>query len=81
MSSQRPKRAYQFTIEVGADTPKDMALALRQIAEDIADNINCGTVSGGVSSGWSITPDHAPGKTHDDWEAELKAYLDAKEGT
>jgi len=76
---ERPKRAYQFSIEVGADTPEEMAWAIKQIASDIRENINCGTVSGGPSSGWSITLSHTPEKTHDQYIEELKTYLKHRE--
>lgn len=75
MASDRPKRAYRFTIEVGADTPQEMAWSLQQIASDIKDNINHRSVSGGHSGGWVVTPDHAPGKTHEQYIEELTAYL------
>ena len=74
-AASRPKRAYQFTIEVGADTPKEMIWALEQIVRDIDRNIDTRAVSGGPSSGWVIEPDHTPGKTHDQYIEELEAYI------
>ena len=80
MTEVRPKRAYQFTIEVGADTPKEMVWALEQIVQDINENINASTVSGGPSSGWFITPNHTPDKTHEQYIEELEAWIAARDG-
>lgn len=74
-AASRPKRAYQFTIEVGADTPKEMVWALRQIIDHIEDDISTNMISGSPSNGWVVTPNHTPGKTHEQYIKELNAYL------
>lgn len=80
MTDMRPKRAYQFTIEVGADSPQEMRWALNAIFDRIEHDINTKTVSGGPSSGWIITPDHTPDKTHDQYIEELEAWIAARDG-
>lgn len=72
-----PHRACRFVLDLQADTRRDLANAL----SNMADQIDRGEMGRGVSGGYStgyiyelIENDHP---THDEWYAELRAYLDA----
>ena len=81
--TERPRRRFHVDIHVGADDAKELAFALRQIAEDIVDGRKNSTC-GGPSSGWWYTVIENPEMTHERYMAEVHRYIeaiDAEKGT
>jgi hypothetical protein len=76
----RPQRAVTMTLIIGADTRRDMSDALEQLAFDIAaGQINGPSgCSGGSGSGYSYSFSAKDGPTHDEYVAQLAAYLETK---
>ena len=76
-----PHRAYRLTLALGADTARDTATALRNLADRIErDQVTKG-VWGSPSDGaiYELLTD--PGMTHDAYHAALRQYLDCKRAT
>lgn len=77
--AEPPVRALRLTLELDADTRRDMAWALRNLAHRIeCDELAGGGVWGGPTDGgiWELLTD--PSMTHERFFAELNAYLDTK---
>ena len=76
--SEAPHRACRLTLKMEADTPSELADALRQMARQVErDELTTG-VSGGPSSGsiYEFTLD--PAQTHDAYFAQVREWLAAK---
>jgi hypothetical protein len=73
-----PKRACQFVLDLQADTRQELADSLYNIASRIERGEMTRGVSGGYSSGYVYELTENEGPTHDEWAANLRAYLDAK---
>ncbi len=71
-----PRRAYVFTVEIGADTRDDLCAALRQLEFEIAADMLTHGVSGGYSSGYTYNLDVDETITHDRYMDDLHRYLD-----
>ena len=76
----RPKRALNFTIDVHVDDVGKVVGSLRHIANSIEDNPNYQGVMGGPSGSYAVTADHSPGKTKEEYLAELERYLGERSG-
>lgn len=78
MPPVRPRRAVTMTLTIGADTRLEMALALQHLAFEIeAGQINGPSgCSGGPFSGYSYDFTAAEHPTHDEYIAQLNAYLE-----
>lgn len=72
---QAPRRAVRLTLVMDADSRHDLASLLLSMAEQIERGQITTGVSGGYSSGsiYELTED--PTITHDDYFAQLQAYL------
>jgi len=74
-----PKRAVQFRIDIQADTTQDLAGTLSDLATRVdRDELSGHSISGGYNSGyehWLTISDHP---THDEYVAQLNAYLDTR---
>jgi len=78
--SDRPQRAVRMTLTIGADTRDDMARALEHLACEISmGRINgpSGCMGGG-DSGYSYDFTAGASPTPEEYQAQLRAYLDAK---
>lgn len=76
----KPRRRWEVDIHVSADSIVDLGYALREIALDIADRPRAGglnMVSGGVNSGWRVEGLEIPGQSTEDYQRELRAYLES----
>lgn len=75
-----PKRAVQFRIEIGADSLDALASALINLSA-MADRhqLSEHSVSGGYDSGYEHWLLVSEGPTHDEYVAQLNAYLEKKE--
>lgn len=78
--SDSPKRACRLTLELQADTPRDLAGALMNMAADIDRGELSVGVRGGPSSGgiYELILDEAP--THNEYFAQVRRYLAEKNG-
>ena len=74
-ASSAPNRACILNIEIQADTRADMVHALETIAIAIDRGEMTRGCSGGPSSGWTYEYTEAERPTHDEYVAELRAYL------
>lgn len=82
-SDDAPRRRIICTIELGADSWKDAAAALDDIAfrlhearEKIEERVSVS--SGGPSSGWTLDADERAEITHDSYMTEIEAWLAEK---
>lgn len=75
----RPRRAFEYEINVRADTHAEVVESLREIASNIEENAKYGGVMGGPSAGWAVTPCGDGVKSHEQYIAELTAYLATRE--
>ncbi len=76
--TDKPRRAIEITITIGADTPSDVRGALNAIEFNISEHgedMNLNIVSGGPSSGYTIGGKHNPEITHDMYFEQLNKYL------
>lgn len=70
-----PKRRFELTIEIGADTLDDVFMLMDHFQRLMSKgSLTC--CSGGASSGGSYQLDERPEQTHDKWQVELEAYLE-----
>lgn len=77
---ERPHRAYEIDIHIGADDWKSALWQIRDVLRHIEDHgEECSLVSGGSDSGATVTITKRPEMTHDRYFADLNAYLDARE--
>ena len=78
--TDRPHRAFEIDIHIGADTWEDAAREVERVMQHI---IECGErgcmASGGCSMGASVTIVHRPEMTHDRYFEQLDAHLAAKD--
>lgn len=75
-----PRRAFDVTIRVGADTWEAAQWALGRLIRHVIDHgPECNMVSGGYSTGSTvdIVVNHDPTMTHDRYFEELQPHLDA----
>ena len=73
-----PRRRYVATIELQADTERDLIAHLFSIATNWdREGIALSSISGGYSSGHIIGITCDESVTHESWEAELEEYLKA----
>ncbi len=70
-----PHRAYELAVKVGADTPKDLAWALRSLADRAERGELTQGCSGGPSCGWTYEHRHDPTMTHERYFAAVDAWL------
>ena len=78
--SSAPNRACILKIEIQADTRAEMVRALETIATSIDRGEMSRGCSGGPSSGWIHEYTEAEHPTHDEYVAELRAYLATRAG-
>jgi len=79
---QKPRRAIEITITIGADTPRNVLDALNSIEFNImehGDDMNINSVSGGTSDSYEIHGSHKPEITHDMYFEQLNKYLGKEE--
>lgn len=81
VAAKPPRRRIVAKIEIEADSWRDLRGALRQLETDMVVNggVLRNVVSGGYSSGWIVTADEDESITHETWERDLKAHLQAKD--
>lgn len=77
--SNTPNRRFELRIELSSDDIQ----TLRRRLEDIVWQLDgvegkYSSVGGGYSSGHIITLEEFPEQTHEKWEADLDAYLEAQ---
>ena len=76
--SKPPMRSFRLTIRAEADTAADLGSELCRIANQI----ECGKlsfgVSAGVTSGSIYELLHDPNQTHDEYVKQVNEYLQAK---
>jgi hypothetical protein len=78
MNADKPQRACVLTVKIEADSPLQMVRAVNCLADGIS--------RGELSTGCWGSPDHgaiyeymeSDSPTHDEYFAQLRAYLDAK---
>ncbi|SDR18339.1 hypothetical protein SAMN05443245_3387 [Paraburkholderia fungorum] len=72
-----PKRAVQFRLEVGADSRRALADVLFNLAIQIDhEGLSSHSVSGGYDSGYEQWLTMSDGPTHDEYVAQLNAWLE-----
>ena len=77
--TDRPHRAFEIDIHIGADTWEDAASEVERVMQHIIEHgQQCGMVSGGPSAGSAVTIVHRPEMTHDRYFEQLDAHLAAK---
>jgi hypothetical protein len=74
--SDKPKRAVSLICSIGADTPDDMAHALRNMAAAIDRKELTRGCWGSPSDGAIYEYTEKDHPTHDEYFAELRRYLD-----
>jgi len=75
----RPHRAFEIDIHIGADTWGDAAREVERVMRHIIGcGQQCGLASGGYSTGASVMIVHRPEMTHDRYFEQLDAHLAAK---
>lgn len=78
--TDRPHRAFEIDIHIGADTWEDAADEVERVMQHIIEHgQQCGMASGGYSTGASVTIVHRPEMTHDRYFEQLDAHLAAKD--
>jgi hypothetical protein len=79
--AELPKRAVQFRIEIGADSLEALATTLMNLSL-MADRgeLSAHSVSGGYDSGYEHWLTVSSGPTHDEYVAQLHAYLEPRNG-
>ncbi len=80
MSTPKPKRCVELTIQIGADTLKDAVAALSHIMYefDRPDHPLRDMVSGSPSSNFLTHVEVRPAQTHEEYFRQLDEYLKAK---
>lgn len=71
----RPRRAFELTIRVSADTWEDAVRELRSFTEHIEEH---GPECEMISASGYVHIDHDPERTHDRYLADLAAWMTAK---
>lgn len=74
-----PKRACRFMLDLQADTRKELADALYNMAIQIERGEMTNGVSGGYPSGFIYELVENDRPTHDEFVRDLRAYLEAKQ--
>lgn len=74
----KPQRACVFTTKIEADTRQEMVRALYFMAERLERGELTVGVSGGYGSGCAYEYIEGEHPTHEEYFAQLHAYLDAK---
>ena len=75
----KPKRCYDITVRVGADTWEDAARELERVALHVVDHgPECNQVSGGPDSGSWVHIDHNPEMTHDRYFEDVERFKDSR---
>ena len=73
--SKPPMRSFRLTIRAEADTAADLASELRRLANQV----ECGELSFGISAGVTSNSIHEllhdPNQTHDEYFKQVKKYL------
>ena len=78
MIGDGPQRAHSLIVSVGADTAKDLAWELREMARKIErGEMTVGTMGGG-SVGSTYSYRIRPEQTHDKYFQDIDAWLEAK---
>ncbi len=72
-----PMRAYRLTLKLDADSLHELADALCGIADRAERGELTVGVSGAPSSGYLYELLHDPAQTHDNYHAQIRAYLRA----
>ncbi len=72
---KKPKRVYEITIHLSADSAKDIRGALRSIDLEFDRGGPRDMVSGGVDSGWTIECENNPEQTSEKFHEELEIYI------
>lgn len=76
---KQPRRAFELTITIGADTWRSVEDELAFLAIHIPDHgPKCDSVMGGPCRNHIVSIHHDPEMTHDRYHEELQAYLDAR---
>lgn len=76
-----PRRAVVLTAEIQADTRRDLASALFNLATQLEAGEISGpvVVSGGYNSGYILHLQEDEGPTHDEFVERLRAFLQDKQ--
>ena len=78
--TDRPHRAFEIDIHIGADTWEDAADEVERVMRHIIGcGQQCGLAYGGYSTGASVMIVHRPEMTHDRYFEQLDAHLAAKD--
>lgn len=73
-----PVRAYRLTLQLGADSKKDLVSALEHIASQIEQNEMTTGTWGSPSSGCNYELLIEPNQTHEKYFEDLQLYLKEK---
>lgn len=73
--AEAPKRACRLVLDMEADTRRDLADALYNMASQLERGELTRGVSGGYSSGYVYELTESDHPTHDEWAKNLRAYL------
>lgn len=80
MAIEPPKRACRLHLDLQADTPEAMESALRNIGLRLLMGELTTGVSGGYNSGYQYVYEQRDGPSHDEYVAQLNAWLAARKG-
>lgn len=78
--TNKPKRTFELTLTIGADTLDDLRSNLRSILIDLdrEDVTDYSSVSGGYQSNHILKIEHSPTVTHDSYFEALEKHLKEK---
>jgi hypothetical protein len=75
-----PKRRFELTLEIGADTMEELQMLLDHFERLIAKG-NIANISGGYGSGGSYRIEERPLQTHEQWQKDLDEHIAKRKST
>lgn len=73
--SEVPRRAFELTLRISADTWDDALAEARRVLEHIEEHgPGCNSISGGTSTGHIVAIEHRPEMTAGRYREELRAW-------
>lgn len=77
MATEKPKRCFEVTIKIGADSWDDVIAEIDHLHYYIeVTGPSCRSVSGSPSSNHSVSIDHQPEMTHEIYHQQLKSFIE-----
>lgn len=75
--SSAPRRAYELTLRVSADTWDDAVAEMRRVTEHVEEHgPGCNSISGSPSTGHIVAIEHRPEMTAGRYREELRAWTE-----